>query len=118
MITGTLLVIVLIPLVYKYFINEKYYSAVSYFYLIALGYFIWTITSFFHTFLLYYKQKRTMLQLALISMIVSLFSIYFFTKQLGTTGAAGGVFLSYCITFILTLLFVRTHIQKLKIFKF
>lgn len=118
MIVGTVTVIIIIPLVYKYFINEKYYSAVQYFYLIALGYFIWTLTSFFHTFLLYYKQKRKMLQLALISMIVSLGSIYFFTKHLGATGAAGGILLSYCITFILTLLFVRTHIQKLKIFKF
>ncbi|HUS02924.1 MAG TPA: oligosaccharide flippase family protein, partial [Chitinophagaceae bacterium] len=56
MVISTALVIITVPFVYKYFINSRYYSAVSYFYLIALGYFIWSITAFFHTFLLYYKQ--------------------------------------------------------------
>lgn len=114
MTIATALVILIIPFVYKYFINEKYYSAVSYFYLIAIGYFIWTLTSFFHTFLLYYKQKRKMVQLSLLSMVISIPAIYFFTSRMGATGTATGIFISYCITFILTLLFVKKHIQQLK----
>lgn len=114
MVVATVLIIITIPFVYKYLINSRYYSAVSYFYLIALSYFIWSITSFFHTFLLYYKHKRKMLQLSLISMAISIPCIYIFTKQMGVTGTAAGVFLSYSITLILTLIFVKKHIQKLK----
>lgn len=114
MAIATVLVIIIIPLVFKFFINNRYYSAVSYFYLIALGYFIWTLTSFFHTFLLYYKQKRKMLQLSLLSMMITIPAIYFFTSRMGVTGTATGIFVSYCITFILTLFFVKNHIQKLK----
>lgn len=110
----TFLVIAVIPFVYKFLINNRYYSAVSYFYLIALGYFIWTITSFFHTFLLFYKEKRKMLQLSLLSIVISVPSIYFFTNRMGATGTATGIFLSYCITFILTLFFVKNYIQKIK----
>ena len=115
MIITTALVILIIPFVYKFFINEKYYGAVSYFYLIALGYFIWTLTSFFHSFLLYYKQKRKLVQLSVLSLLISIPTIYFFTRQMGVTGTATGIFISYSLTFILTLLFVKQHIQKLKI---
>ncbi|MDB5222734.1 MAG: hypothetical protein JWN83_1401 [Chitinophagaceae bacterium] len=114
MIIATVLVIITIPFVYKFFINSRYYGAVSYFYLIVLGYFIWTITSFFHTFLLYYKEKRKMLQLSVLSMIITIPIIYFFTDQMGVKGTAAAIFLSYCITFILTLFFVKKHIAKLK----
>lgn len=114
MALATISVIIIIPLVYKFFINDRYHSAISYFYLIAAGYFIWTITSFFHTFLLYYKQKRKMLQLSLLSMVISIPMIYFFTLNMGVTGTATGIFISYCFTFILTLLFVKNYIQKIK----
>lgn len=114
MAMATVAVIIIIPLVYKYFINSRYHSAVSYFYLIALGYFVWTITSVFHTFLLYYKQKRKMLKLSLLSMAMSVPSIYFLTKQMGVAGTATGIFTSYCITLILTLFFVKDHLNKLK----
>ena len=114
MAAATLVVILVIPVVYKYFINHRYYSAVNYFYLIALGYFIWTINSFFHTFLLYYKQKRKMLQLSLLSMAISIPTIYLFTRQMNAAGTATGILVSYCFTFILTLFFVKDHIKKLK----
>ncbi len=112
---ATIFVIIVIPFVYKYLINSRYYSAVNYFYLIAIGYFIWTITSFFHTFLLYYKQKRKMLQLSILSMLTSIPLLYFFTNQMGVAGTAIGILVSYCITFVLTLLFVKNHIQLIKI---
>ena len=114
MTVTTVGVIIVIPLVYKFFINSRYHSAISYFYLIALAYYVWAITSFFHTFLLYYKQKRKLLQLALLSMIITIPVIYYFTFYMGVKGTATGIFLSCCSTFILTLLFVKNHINKLK----
>lgn len=111
---ATVAVIIIIPFIYKLFINSRYHSAISYFYLIALAYFIWTITSFFHTFLLYYKQKRKLLQLSLLSLIITIATIYFFTVRMGVKGTATGILLSYCITFILTVFFVKNHIQKMK----
>jgi Na+-driven multidrug efflux pump len=55
-----------------------------------------------------------MLQLSLLSIVISVPSIYFFTNRMGATGTATGIFLSYCITFILTLFFVKNYIQKIK----
>lgn len=114
MVLVTIVIIVTIPLVYKFFINSRYHSAISYFYLIAISYFIWSITSFFHTFLLYYKQKKKMLQLSLASIAISIPVIYFFSKQMGVGGTATGILLSYAATFILTLLFVKNYLLKIK----
>ena len=114
MMLVTLVIIITIPFVYKFFVNGRYHSAIPYFYLIAISYFIWSITSFFHTFLLYFKQKKKMVQLSLASIAVSITFIYFFTKSMGAPGTATGILLSYFVTLILTLLFVKKYLIKIK----
>jgi O-antigen/teichoic acid export membrane protein len=113
MATVTLLVILAIPLVYRYFINSKYEGAVNYFYLIAIGYFIWSVTSYFYSWLFYYKAKRAILMLSLFSILASIACIYFFTMQGGAQGAAIGILISYAITFCLLLVFAGRWIKKL-----
>lgn len=109
----TIFTILLIPFVYHYLINSRYESAVNYFYLIALGYFIWAITSYFFSYLFYYKAKRKILQISLLSIIASTTCLYFFTHAMGAKGAAIGILLSYAITFGITLLFAKTYITKI-----
>ncbi|MDQ6755636.1 MAG: oligosaccharide flippase family protein [Bacteroidota bacterium] len=113
MFAVTVLIILIIPFVYRYLINSRYESAVNYFYLIALGYFIWSITSYFYSYLYYYKAKRKILQLSLFSITASIFCIFFFTREMGAKGAAIGILLSYAVTFGLTLVFAQTYIKKI-----
>ena len=109
----TAAVIVSIPFVYNYFINSRYSSAVNYFYMIALGYFLWSVSSYFYSYMFYYKAKRKLLQLSLLSASVSIVCLYFFTRQWGVNGTAMGILLSYAITFGLTVFFSRDYIKKI-----
>lgn len=114
MAAATLLMIVTVPLVYKYFIHQRYGAAVNYFYLMALGYFTWTITYFFYSFLLYYKQKKKILYLSLIIIPIAIATVYAFTSQWGAKGTAAGILVSYLITLVITLFFVKPYLKFLK----
>ncbi len=109
MLGGLLLLLVGIPLAYKFVINKNYLPGLKYYYLLCLGYFFWTIAYFFYSFLLYYKQKRKLLLLSLSSIAISLTSNYFFISNMGSTGAAISVCCSYFAVLIITLTF--THKQ-------
>lgn len=97
-------VIMLTPLLYKYFINSKYHPGLQYFYVIAAGYFFWSVTYFFYTFMFYKKDKKKILVLSLFSIIISIANNYFFIKNEGATGAAYSVFLSYLLVMLITIL--------------
>ena len=111
---ATLLGIVLItPILYKYFINSKYHPGLNYLFLIAIGYFFWNISSFFYSFMLYKKQKKKIITLSIISIIVSLVSNYLFIKQWNSTGAAISISVSYFIIFIVTLISFSKEVNLL-----
>lgn len=93
------------PFLYKYLINEKYYSGLSYMFLIAIGYFFWNVGYFFISFLLYYKQKKKILLLSLLAVCISACSNYFFIKNFGERGAAVSTCAAYLAVLILILLF-------------
>lgn len=97
-------IIILTPLLYKYFINSSYYPGLKYMYLIAIGYCLWSITYFFYSFMLYNKQKKKILMLSLASICISLSCNYFFIKHWNAAGAALSVCVSYFIVLVVTLL--------------
>ncbi len=102
-----------IPFLYKLFINSRYHHALEYYYLLALGAFIWAITFYFYSFLLFYKQKRKLLLLAMLTIATSIPCIYVFVKYGGDKGAALGVLVSYAISFLLTCIFTKEYIKKI-----
>ncbi len=109
---GALAIIIVTPILYHFFINERYHPALSYIYIICTGYFFWTIGYFFYSFLLYHKQKKKILALSLCSIVVSLTCNYFFIKQWQEMGAAFAVLTSYFIVLVLTLIFTKEYWQK------
>ncbi|MEO6556306.1 MAG: polysaccharide biosynthesis C-terminal domain-containing protein [Ferruginibacter sp.] len=109
MASGTLLIILLIPLLYHTFINAKYHPALKYNYLLCVGYFLWTVNYFFYSYLLYYKKKKKLLLLSICCIIISLTCNYFFIKQWTDIGAAVSVFTCYLLVLILTLLFTKEY---------
>lgn len=106
-----IVVILLTPFLYKHFINENYYRGLEYMYFIAIGYFFWTITYFFYSFILYKKMKNEILILSLISIAVSLTSNYFFIRSGSPHLAAISVCLSYFIVMWVTLFISRKNIS-------
>ena len=112
--SAVLLVVVFItPLMYKLFINELYHPGLQYMFLIAIGYFLWSITYFFYSFLLFKKQKIVILILSLISITISLSFNYLFTSNWQTQGAALAICFSYLAVLIITLLISYKNVRIL-----
>ena len=108
-VTGWLLLLILVPLVYKVFIDPLYWEGSRYFYILCTGYFFWTISAFLYTFLLFHKEKQKIFFLASLSMIISLGGNYYFIKTQGAWGASISVCLSYFLVLLLTLLFTKKY---------
>lgn len=113
MTAGTIALIAAMPVVYKLFINEKYHNALEYSYLLCIGMYIWSISYFFYSFLLYHKEKRKILSLSVCCIIISLISHYYFTKEWKAQGAAISICLTYGIVLVLALLFTRSYWAKI-----
>ncbi len=109
MLAGLVCITVFTPVLYHYFINEKYHAALEYNYLLCIGYFLWAISYFFYSFLLYHKQKRKILMLSLCCIVISLLCNYLFIGRWGARGAAVAVFTAYALVFMITLFFTRSH---------
>ena len=114
---GLLLLLLCIPIMYRYVINTAYLPGLKYYYLLCTGYYFWAITYFFYSFLLYYKKKRKLLLLSLSSIFISLTSNYFFIKNMASLGAAISVCLSYLIVLMITLLFTKKEAGFLLLLK-
>jgi O-antigen/teichoic acid export membrane protein len=112
MVSGSIIIMALTPVLYC-FINQQYHPALKYVYFLGCGYFLWAITYYFYSFLLFYKQKKKILLLSLVSIATSLACNYFFIGRWNAEGAAISVFISYFISLIITLIAVRTYIKKI-----
>jgi O-antigen/teichoic acid export membrane protein len=106
---GLIGLLITMPLVYTFFVNEKYHAALEYSYLLCIGIYIWCISYFFYSFLLYYKEKRKLLGLSVMAIIVSLICNYFFIREWQVWGAAVSSCVLYAIVFIVTMIFTRHH---------
>ncbi|MBS1928801.1 MAG: polysaccharide biosynthesis C-terminal domain-containing protein [Bacteroidetes bacterium] len=109
---GTLLVISLSPFMFKHFINPRYNEALRYLFLICMGYFLWCVSYFFYSFLLFYKDKKKIFWLSLSSMIVSLTMNYLLINRWGADGAAMSILCSYAVVLVLTMIFTRKFWSK------
>lgn len=107
MTAGLLFLLLAVPFAYRIMIHKNYLPGLDYYYLICIGYYFWTIAYLFFSFLLYYKHKRKIIGLSAAFACISLTSNYFFIKNMGSTGAATSVFLSYLIVLMITLIFTR-----------
>ncbi len=113
MCVGTLIILGCTPLLYKFFINEKYHSALHYIFFIGIGYFFWAIAYYFYSFLLFFKLKKKILVLSLLSIGVSLLCNYIFIKRWHAYGGAVSVCVSYFIVLLMTMVTVRGYIQNI-----
>lgn len=113
MCAGTLLMIVVTPLLYHFFIHEKYHSALRYIYLVCIGNFLWAVNYFFYSFFFFSKHKRKLLLLSVSSIIISTAFNYFLIKKYLAMGAAWATLLSYALVLLVTLMLAGKHVSKL-----
>jgi O-antigen/teichoic acid export membrane protein len=111
MAAGAITVMCVTPLLYKYFINHKYSSALQYIYLLCIGSFLWATSYFFYSFLLYNKEKKNIMLLAIICILVSICSNWFFISRWGAMGAAVGVCTSNMVVLAVTLVIARKYVR-------
>lgn len=112
MAAGTLAVIILTPLLYHFFINNRYTPALRYIYLLCSGYFLWSVSYFFYSFLLFHKKKKKILGLSFFCIVISLGCNYYFINKWQDKGAAWAVLTCYFIVLMLTLAFTKEYWLK------
>ncbi len=109
MFTGFVMVVILTPLLYRFFINEAYHPGLEYLFLLCTGTFLWAISYFFYSFLLYYKEKRKLLYLSLICIGISLSSNYFLIRSGSAFQAALANCITYSLVFVFTIFFTKKY---------
>ena len=111
MTAGLLLLLLFVPLAYRFMVNKTYRPGLDYYWLICIGYYFWTIAYLFFSFLLYYRHKRKIIGLSAAFACISLTSNYFFIKNMSSMVAAISVFCSYFIVLMITLFFTRKQMS-------
>ena len=101
-----------IPVIYHLFINSNYWPGIRFYYFLSTGYFFWTLTTFFYSFLIYDKSKRKIFILAAFSIMVSLISNYWFIRNYGAFGASVSVCCSYLLVLVIVVIFTRNYWWK------
>jgi O-antigen/teichoic acid export membrane protein len=109
MTAGMIGVMIFTPVAYHYFIHERYHVGLSYVFLLCGGYFLWSLSYFFYSFLLYRKEKRKILGLSACCIGISIVLNYFFIREWGAWGAAFSSIVTYMLVLLLTLLFTRPY---------
>lgn len=113
MAAGTLLIILATPLLYKYFINERYHSALQYIYIVCIGNFLWAVNYFFYAFFFFDKQKRKILIVSVSAIVISLVCNYYLIRSGLAMGAAIATCISYFLVLVITLWINRSHLKKM-----
>lgn len=100
-LTTLLVISLLTPLLFAYFIDKRYASAAQYVFWVGLGYVFWGGYMLFSTYIFYYKKNRILGWLAIINILTNILFNYWFITLFGAIGAAYATALSFLIVFIL-----------------
>lgn len=103
----TALIFLLMPLGFKWFINEKYHDAINIARYITLGSFFWNISFFCMHFLYYYKLKRKLTITSLSFIITGIGINYFAIKLYGLSGAAFANIIIHILICLFTFIITR-----------
>ena len=99
--------ILLVLFLYYNVINKIYLPGVPLFFIVALSSFIWQLNNYLFIFLLYYKAKRKIFLLALISVVTSIVVNTIMVKNFLIIGDALASLINTCIFSVLVYLFIR-----------
>jgi O-antigen/teichoic acid export membrane protein len=99
--------ILFVLFLYYYVINKIYLPGIPLFLLVSVSSFIWQLNNFFFLFLLYYKAKKKIFSLALISVCVSIIVNTLMVKNFMILGDALASLINTCLFTVLVCLFIK-----------
>ncbi|HNO01015.1 MAG TPA: oligosaccharide flippase family protein [Chitinophagaceae bacterium] len=108
------LLVIGIPVLFRYFLGAKYAGAEKYALLLVIGCFMWGVYNAFQAYLIYIHKKGLILSLAIVGMFVSMLTNYFLVKKYGTVGAAYSSILTYTLMAVSCFLMVQKYFIKKK----
>lgn len=97
---------------YYFLINKIYLPGIRYFFVVAIQAFIWALNYFLFLFLLYHKEKRKILKVALISIVCSVAINIFMVKHFMIWGDALSSLFNTLIFSGLVIFFTKDIIRK------
>ncbi len=107
---GLILLMLFTPLAYYFLISKIFLEGLPYFFLLAFGNAIWSITYFFYSFLFYQKAKKKILLVSMAAILISLLGNNFMIRAYGEIGASIACTCIYAAVFCIVLLFTRKFI--------
>jgi len=96
-----LLMTVLFPLFFKWFIDESYAKGTRYVFWVGLSYFFWGVYILFAGYIFYSGKTQVLGVLAIINVVLNMIFNYFFIKQFGALGSAYATCLSFFIVCVI-----------------
>ncbi len=98
--------------VFYFVINKLYQPGIPFFLIVALSSFIWNLNYYFFLFLLYYKAKRLILKISLISIIFSIITNIILVKNFLILGDAIASLINTIVFGVLVFVFSKKFILK------
>jgi O-antigen/teichoic acid export membrane protein len=99
--------ILFVLFLYRFVINDIYLPGIKWFLIVALTAFIWQLNYYLFIFLLYYKAKKRIFVLALISVSISVMVNIIMVKNFLILGDALASLINTCIFSVLVFLFIK-----------
>jgi O-antigen/teichoic acid export membrane protein len=99
--------IVFVLFLYYYVINKIYLPGIPLFFMVTLSCFIWQLNYYLFSFLLYYKAKRKIFLLSIISVTCSVVINVIMVKNFLIIGDALASLINTCIFSVLVFLFIK-----------
>jgi len=104
-----ILITVVTPFFFDYFINDRYNKGVKYVFWVGLGYFFWGGYMLFVVYINYFNKNSILGWLAVVNVLTNLLFNYLFIKWVGAIGAAYATALSFFLIFVI----IAYHSNKL-----
>lgn len=98
-----------LPVLFRYFIGDKFQDALPYTYILTGGYFMWGIYNAFYGYLIFMSKNRQILYTAIAGMCFSLLLNSSLVPSYGATGAAVTSILTYSVMALISFLYVRKY---------
>lgn len=113
LITIALGSILLVHLIMKYYINERYAGAWHYYYMVAIVYGTWSVVMLFYGFLNYFKMKRLMMYFGVGGLLILAPLQYLATQYMGILGLMGCQLLYFLVCLVVILVILNQKFKKL-----
>jgi len=101
------------PLIYQYFIDEKFQESKIYFLYLLLGFTFQSLYFLFTNYLFYYKKTSLLSLITLSGATINLILNYYFIQLYGTIGVAYATAITWCLYFIVVFL---VHLKLKRIY--